>query len=55
MHWTEWYNDYGMNINNYNTPEEGYAQCWEIYMLEPECLDAGTRAFIEAEIARLKE
>ncbi len=49
-HWIEWYNNYGMNINNYNTPEEGYAQCWEIYILQPECLDADTRAFIESEI-----
>ena len=49
-HWKEWYYNYGMHINNYNTPEEGYAQCWEIYMLEPWCLDEETRAFIESEI-----
>lgn len=49
-HWEEWYYNYGMHINNYNTPEEGYAQCWEIYMLKPWCLDDETRAFIESEI-----
>jgi len=49
-HWQEWYHNYGMNILNYDTPVEGYAQCYEIYMLKPECLDADTRAFIESEI-----
>ena len=49
-HWEEWMYNYGMHINNYNTPEEGYAQCWEIYILEPWCLDEDTRAFIESEI-----
>lgn len=49
-HWEEWYHNYGMNILNYDTPAEGYAQCYEIYMLKPECLDADTRAFIESEI-----
>lgn len=48
--WQSWHNKYGMHINNYNTPEEGYAQCWEIYILKPECLDEETRAFIESEI-----
>lgn len=49
-HWEEWYYNYGMHINNYNTPEEGYAQCWEIYMFKPWCLDEETRLFIESEI-----
>ena len=50
MHWQDWYNSYGMHINNYNTPEEGYAQCWEIFILKPWCLDEETRLFIESEI-----
>ena len=49
-HWEEWWNNYGMHIDNYNTPEEAYAQCWEIYILNPNCLDNETRTFIESEI-----
>ncbi len=54
-HWQEWHNNYGMHINNYNTPEEGYAQCWEIFILKPWCLDDETRAFIESEIYNIGE
>ena len=53
-HWTEWYLNYGGHINNYYTPSEAYAQCYEIYFLRPECLDTDTYDFISQEISKIK-
>ena len=53
-HWEEWYTAYGMSILNYNTIEEAYAQCFEIYIIAPECLDPGTQYFIKQEIDSVK-
>ena len=49
-HWAEWYVNYGGHINNYNTIEEAYAQLYEIYFLNKECLDIDTINFIENEL-----
>lgn len=52
-HYLEWHEAYGQSIENYNTLMEGYAQCFEIYILKPECLDEDTRNFIANEIASI--
>lgn len=49
-HWAEWYTNYGGHIKNYDTIDEAYAQCFEIYFMAPECLDEDTRTFIACEI-----
>lgn len=51
--WRSWWGSYGMDMSNYDTPLEGYAQCFEIYFLKPECLDEATRGFISSELARI--
>lgn len=51
--WRSWWGSYGMDVSNYDTPLEGYAQCFEIYFLKPECLDEATRGFISSELARI--
>lgn len=50
-HYLEWQANYGEHIDNYNTPQEAYAQCVEIYILKPQCLDEDTRNFIASELA----
>lgn len=49
-HWAEWYTSYGGHIKNYDTVDEAYAQCYEIYFIAPECLDEDTKTFIACEI-----
>lgn len=50
-HYLEWQANYGEHIDNYDTYSEAYAQCVEIYILKPQCLDEDTRNFIASELA----
>ena len=50
-HYLEWQANYGEHMDNYNNPNEAYAQCVEIYVLKPKCLDEDTRNFIANELA----
>lgn len=54
-HFAEWYLQYGGHIYNYTTEKEAYAQCFEIYFLNRNCLDQDTRKFMSSEIDSIKK
>lgn len=46
-YWTDWYSKCGGSISNYNVPDEGFAECFQIYILKPYILTDDVRTYFD--------